>query len=140
MLAIGSVDLGQMVKFKRTMKYTVEDYYLLNEYAQGFSGVLVTPSLLAEVSNLVGQLHDPLLGVVRQWLAALVPTWTETYTPSKTVTSDPFFRRFGLTDSAIRIAAGGAATVITDDLALYLALNERGVLAENFNHVREQNW
>lgn len=140
MLAVGAVDLGQMLKFKRTMKYTVEDFYLVSEYAERFTGVLVTPSLLAEVSNLVGQLHDPVRASVRAGLAASVPSWTEDYTPSEVVTRDPFFMRFGHTDSAIRIAAGAKATVLTDDLALYVALSKNGVSAENFNHLREQNW
>lgn len=140
MLAVGAVDLDQMVRFKRTLKYTVEDFHLLIHYAERFTGVLVTPSLLTEVSNLVGQLSDPFRSVVRARLAEMVPSWAEDYAPSKALMIDPFFLRFGLTDTAIRTAAGVRATVLTDDLALYVALNENGVSAENFNHVREQNW
>lgn len=140
MLAVGAVDLGQMLRFKRTKKYSVDDFNLLNDYAEEFTGVLVTPSVLTEVSNMVGQLNDPARTAVRVGLAALVPSWTEHYTRSEVVTRDPFFLRFGLTDSAIRIAAGVRATVITDDLPLYLALSKNGVSAENFNHLREQNW
>lgn len=140
MLAVGAVDLGQMLRFKRTKKYSVDDFNLLNEYAEKFTGVLVTPSLLTEVSNIVGQLSDPVRAAVRVGVAALVPSWTEDYARSEVVTRDPFFVRFGLTDAAIRIAAGVKAMVITDDLPLYLALNKDGVSAENFNHLREQSW
>lgn len=139
-LLIATVDPEQVPRFKRTRKYSLTDAALLNDYAGEYEGILVTPHVLTEVSNLAGQLSEPLLGVIRDQLSALVPQWIEHAEPAADVVGDVLFRRFGLTDAAIGRAAGKAVAVLTDDLPLYASLSRAGVNAVNFNHLRDAAW
>lgn len=140
LLVVGSADRGQVARFKRTSKYTPEDFDLLVAYVERFEGLLVTPNVLTEVSNLAGQLTDPLRSDVFNTIGALALQVTEEYVPSATVVREPVFVRLGLTDIAILFAARERAAVLTDDLMLYLKLADSGISVENFNHIRTEIW
>lgn len=139
-LMVASVDRDQVARFKRTRRYTAEDADLLLKYVAQFDQVLVTPHVLTETSNMTGQMTGRLLDDVRILTAALVPTWVEQREASVDVVGDPMFRRFGLTDAAIRRAATRETTVLTDDLELFAYLTNVGVSAVNFNHIRPLGW
>jgi hypothetical protein len=139
-LAISLVDPAQVPRFKRTAQYSDADTELLARFVAAFGKLAVTPHILTEVSNMVGQLHDPLLTRVRQVLARFATESRELFTDSRLVVLDDLFLRFGLTDAAIKLATCEDMTVLTDDLPLYLTLNHVGVEAVNFNHLRGEQW
>lgn len=140
LLVVGSVDRSQVERFKRTRKYTAEDFDLLAAYVDRFEGLLVTPNVLTEVSNLAGQLADPLRSRVFGTIAVLAVQLAEEYVPSSTVAREPDFVRLGLTDISILFATRERASVLTDDLPLYLRLAGSGIAVENFNHIRTEAW
>lgn len=59
-LLIGALDLGHVERFKRTKPYTRNDDELLLAFIGEFERLITTPNILTEVSNLAGQLSEPL--------------------------------------------------------------------------------
>lgn len=138
---VAAVDPRHIERIGRTKAYSIEDAVLLEGIASDHDGILVTPHILTEASNLLArEVVDPLLTTIRLRLAALVPTWVETLDKSAEVVTDPLFVRFGLTDAAIARTAASDVTILTDDLPLFDALGRRGYRIINFTHVRTQSW
>ena len=133
---VGLHDRTWIEKFKRTAQFTVEDFELLVDFIRQFKEVVTTPSILTEVSNLLGQLPDKLryafYAAIRQGLKNL----DEHYTPSQGLGDEKAFPKFGLTDTAILQAASGKYLVLTDDFRLAQYLLGQNVDVINFNHLR----
>ena len=102
-----------------------------------FEEVLVTPHVLAETSNLLGYLAEPLLSKTRTTLGLMLPRWNESFTPCIRLVNTPIYLRLGVTDSALFSEATATATLLTDDLPLYLAASSAGRVAINFTHLRQ---
>lgn len=134
---VGVTDPRVIETFKRTNRYTVEDFVILVEYIDKFSRRLTTPHILTEVSNFVGQLPDHLKPQGFDRLAAIAQVYLEEhYLPAVMVTNSLAFRVFGLTDVGIGEVAQGQYLVLTDDFPLTVHLQGRGVDVLNFNHLR----
>ena len=70
LLPVGSADRKRIQQFKRTREFSEADFEAVYEVADYFvrrSGLLTTPHVLAEASNLVGRNRD-----LRKVLAAFV--------------------------------------------------------------------
>lgn len=139
-LLVGGLDPDQIERFKRTKAYTREDYALLVMFVKRFKRILITPNVLTEVSNLAGQLTDPLRREARIALAQMTQDLHERYLPSRDLVVDPHFPVLGLTDVSIAQSVGKDVTVITADLPLYHRLATAGIDAINFNHLRSGSW
>jgi hypothetical protein len=137
---VGATERGMIRRHKRTGAFIEEDYDLLCRVLEGFPEVRVTPNILTEVSNLAAQTPDPGRTAVLRTLAAIIGRVTENGVSSATAASRPAFVRFGLADTATMEVAGTVDCILTDDLALYLALVEGGHQAFNFNHLRQYGW
>lgn len=138
---VGSLNPEKITRHKRTDKFTIEDYKLFLELMRRLgSQIVVTPHILTEVSNLVGQTDERTKRNLMLLLGSLVPVFEERTVSSAEAVRVPEFTRLGLTDSTILYLSEQGVAVLTDDLPLYLALMSRGVEAINFNHLREQAW
>lgn len=136
LLFVGIHDATHIPKFKRTNKYTLADFELLRNLLARFSKVVTTPSILTEVSNLLGQLSDPLRSAVLRLFSAAANKLVEEYIPSKELAEKSFFPRFGLTDTSIVETARGQVLALTDDFELAGYLASVGIDVLNFNHLR----
>lgn len=136
LLFVGLYDRTRIEKFKRTTQFTVEDFELLVAFVGRFKEVVTTPSILTEVSNLLGQLPDKLRYSFYQRFAYGLKDLHEHYTPSRELGDEKAFPKFGLTDTAILQAASGKYVVLTDDFRLAQYLEHRNVDVINFNHLR----
>ena len=134
---VGSLDLDRIARHKRTDKFSVEDYFLLEELLRRFGGIVVTPNILTEVSNLLGSTDEATGERLLALLGTLVPVFEERYVPSVQAIEVAEFSRLGLADASVLSSAEKEVAVLTDDLHLYLSLQRRGVEAINFNHLRE---
>jgi hypothetical protein len=139
-LIVGTTDRAEVGRFKRTNAYTVDDYDLLLECINEFQSLVVTPNILTEVSNLVGQTDDARRRRFLGALATLAVEVPEHYVESKTLVSDGRFLRLGLADVSVLQVAQEDVTVLTADLQLYLALVSAGIEAINFNHLRSNEF
>ncbi|HEU4562182.1 MAG TPA: hypothetical protein VFS20_30415 [Longimicrobium sp.] len=139
-LLVGAQDRNQIPRFKRTRRYTVEDYDHLANYVAGFRRVVVTPDVLTEVSNLAGQLAEPLRSRVLGQLGVFAATQAaERYVPSSEAVKERDFLRLGLADATVVLAANNPDekfAVLTDDVDLYTKLLAEDVDAVNFFHLR----
>ena len=135
-LIVGAYDRGQMERFKRTRAYTSDDFDLLTRFVACFGELVVTPNVLTEVSNLAGQLSEPVRSGVLASIGLLAMQVAERYFPSGDAAREPEFTRLGLADVSVLLAARENVAVVTDDLPLYLRLSALDLHVVNFNHLR----
>lgn len=136
---IGRTNKYRISKFKRTQRYTVEDFELLGRFMAEFKILITTPHILTEVSNL-GDLPGQEREVFRSGFVNMVDGSREHYDESRLVVRENCFRRLGFTDAAIATLAGHGLLFLTDDFDLYSTLAARRVDAINFNHLRPLTW
>ena len=139
-LLVGALDPDQVERFKRTRSYTRDDYELLMDFVSRYGRIVTTPNVLTEVSNLAGQLAEPLRRDALMALGVLIAQLEERSRPSAELVRDVSFSRLGLADVSVISAADPSTTVLTDDLPLYVRLSDAGIEAINFNHVRSGSW
>ncbi len=137
---VGSVNRRRILNFKRTQNFDVGDFDLLLRLINWLGPRLVsTPHVMSQVSDLTDlpgkELHE-----VRRLFCAAVETIEEIYDPSRGIVEDALFARLGLADAAIASACSKGILVLTSDLKLHLALEERELDTLNFNHVRALEW
>jgi len=138
---VGSYDEGQIAKFKRTRTlFTVEDYVTLCGILRRFDKIITTPNILTEVSNLAGQMEEPMRTRQFEAFARGIMLLDEKCLPSTRIAATEEFKRFGLTDAAISCLASAKCLTITSDLRLYVHLQRLGLDAVNFNHIRALGW
>lgn len=136
---VGLTNKRRVLDFKRTQDFTIDDFETLSRLIFWFGKLVVTPHVLSQVSDLT-DMPGRELATVRQLFGSLVDQMDERYDSSKTLVTDPLFSRLGLTDVAIGRVCSSGILVLTSDLNLYLALQNRGAEALNFNHVRMLGW
>ena len=136
---VGRVNKDRIPGFKRTQTYTVKDFELLERLIVWFGGLITTPHILSQVSDLTA-LPGKELRAVRSCFKVAVEAMEECYDESRIVVNDPSFERLGLTDAAIATLCRRELLVLTDDLDLQITLQRRGADAINFNHIRPLTW
>ncbi len=133
---VGSFDRSLVARFKRTERFTIRDFSLLEGMLARFDRVVTTPNVLSEVNSL----SNVLRGVARDGyfaeFARKIVTLHEEYVVSADVARHDCFSRLGLTDSGILHLVKDKYLVLTDDFRLYGILDKAGIDAVNFNHLR----
>ena len=135
LLLVGSVNRRRILEFKRTQSFTMQDFDLLSRLIAWFEKLITTPHVLSQVSDLT-DLAGEEFWTVRGKFASLVELMDDSYDECKALVSQPRFSRLGLTDAAIATVCSRGILVLTTDVQLELALQQRGADALNFNHVR----
>ena len=136
---VGTVNRRRILNFKRTEDFTVEDYDVLVRLIGWFGKLIATPHVLSQVSDLT-DLSGNELSEVREVFKALVEQIEESYDTSRLIVGDPAFERHGLTDAAIATVCARGILVLTTDVRLQIALQERDIDSLNFNHIRPLAW
>ncbi len=137
---VGRFSPEQIARFKRTDSFSTDDYKLLCLLLSRFERLLTTPNILAEVSNLSGQIGEPLRTKYFEKLQTEICALHEEYITSREAATGTSFVRFGLTDASIHLLAKGSYLVLTVDFDLYQFLQSQGIDAINFNHLRPYGW
>lgn len=136
LLVVGLTDRKYISRHKRLQIFDETDFDIIAELVDG-RGCLLTPNVVSETSNLIRYVADPMRSQVAVILARLVNGYDEKFVPSKTAVAHKDYIRLGATDAVLLELAQTGATLITDDLALYLAAVHAGLDAVNYNHIRE---
>ena len=139
LLAVGFYRRQRVETFKRTRRYSVDDFNLMWRVLGYFERCITTPNILTEVNNLMRNLDDRELNPAAAAFSKLIAELFEVYVPSSEAVSHAAFPQFGLTD-CITVAATQDVLVITDDLPLFGALSGFGRDALNISHIRMLNW
>lgn len=140
LLLVGALDADQVERFRRTRKYSREDYALLATFVDKYARMLTTPNVLTEVSNLLGQLAEPLRRHAWVALGVMAADFDERFRASKELFAEPHYPVLGLADVSIIAVLEKGVTVLTDDLGLYARLASAGIEVINFNHLRSGSW
>ncbi len=114
LMMIGSFDPALITNFKRTSDYTIRDYEILVKFVGYFSGVVTTPHLLTEVSNLANSLPEWIKEPWSTHFQLQIPKLEERFQSSSNLSRESSFVRFGLADSALQYFASNSL-VITND-------------------------
>lgn len=133
---VGSADRERITRFKRTDKFLPEDFDLLKSIMGGFRGLVTTPNVIAEVSNLLGQAPGALHEQLFRAFAGSISIVREEYVASVAAAATPIFLRLGITDAGISILAERECAILSDDLPLVLHLEQRGLPTRNFTLLR----
>jgi rRNA-processing protein FCF1 len=137
---VGLLDRNQVQRFKRTQQYTAGDHQTLVALLKRFDKVVTTPNILTEVSNLSGQLGEPLRSRYFSAFAREISLLTEHYIESTRLAEAEHFVPFGLADTAILSLGAAGHLVLTDDSPLTQRLQKIGADVINFNHIRTLAW
>jgi hypothetical protein len=136
---VGAVNKRRILDFKHTQGFTIEDFDLLATLIGWFGKLIATPHVLSQVSDLTDLPGKERLKI-RRLFRSVVEQIEESYDPSQALVADPIFERLGLTDAAIATICSRGILVLTADVDLQLAVQQRGADALNFNHVRQLSW
>lgn len=139
MIAIGIYNPIRISTFKRTAAYTVADFHLAAQVIRYMARVVTTPAILAEVSNLSGNLDSKERFRYFTLFGKQIQQLFEIHVESVDVVSADEFWRLGLTDAGIIELARRGRLVLTDDLELFNVLASMGLPTLNFNHLRIEN-
>ena len=138
LLLVGRTNMEKVGFDKRTQKYVIDDYFLLENTIGRFDKRYTTPNIITETSNLLGDGKRTTVHGVNRTLADDVKIIQEEHISSFACVSEPAFFKFGITDAVISlIAAQNKILVLTDDLSLYSFLSNIKLPVLNFNHFRQ---
>ncbi|ASW82976.1 hypothetical protein EAY42_22570 [Vibrio anguillarum] len=137
MYLIGVYDKELVPQFKRTEKYSVDDFEFLEFYVGQFDKLIVTPHVLAETWNFIEKIPKHQFDDFLSKVVPHIEVFEEEYVNKKTLLSSKGFSYIGITDMAvIQAAKSKKCFVITDDLRAYTHFFENGVETININHLR----
>ncbi len=132
LLLIGSFERQRIGSFKRTDRFTEEDFDILISLISSFKSILTTPHLLTEVNSLANSLSGDLKQSWYSHFAAQTKALTiEVWKPASEIMEQPSFHLFGLADAALHQLAA-ETLVITEDFPLSGFLRKQGFDVLNF--------
>lgn len=135
LLVVAAVDPARLRDHRRTrsLAVTPAELRVLQDIVQRFRSIRITPAILAETSNLLGNSSTD-----RTMLARMLEGWIEIHHPSQEIiaTYPGEYLRMGLIDAAIIHVAAQSDVVLTDDAVLHNYLYSRGLFALNLAHLR----
>lgn len=137
---IGRYDRERLSTFKRTAKYSPDDYIIIARFIGYFRLLVTTPHILTEVSNLSNGLPDDFKENYYQEFKKQMTVLNELYEPSIKICDCEHLGRFGLTDSCITLLSKGKYLVFTDDFDLSNLLQSLKIDVLNLNHVKSKSW
>ncbi len=137
---VGSHDPSRIARYKRTAAFSTDDFTLLDKLFRFFQKIVTSPNILTEVNSLSNQFPEDIRSSYYPEFAKQIMLLEEHYLSSATVSASSAFKRFGLTDSCIAELARGKYLVLSEDLKLVLHLQNEGIDAINFNHIRQLKW
>lgn len=141
MYLVGLHDPNYIPQFKRTQKYTEQDFAIARGFIRHFHSLITTPHVLSELSNLSRgvQAHR-----AEQYFRSLVQVLTEAreeYVRKDCLLGHAKLPLFGFTDLSILEAAKRLRCLaLTDDLPATGMMQAEECAVVNFNHLRQMHW
>lgn len=139
LLVVGVANETYIAKHGALSIFDRDDYLILKNLISVSAGVVVTPHILAETSNLLRQIKDPMRTELTRRLGQLIQNnFKEVEIGAPLVVARDEFLWLGLTDAGILAADTDQMTILTTDAGLHLSALKAGRESLNYNHVREQ--
>jgi hypothetical protein len=140
LFVVGHYDRECVPKIKRSRGFDIDDVARLASLLALTRNLLVTTAILAETCNLLdrdNRDHDQRIFAA---LRALLRNAKEHHTAATQLADHPLFLRFGFADCSVADLADSGHLVVTDDLPLAAALEDKRLPVVNFNNLRSANW
>ncbi|WP_311276858.1 hypothetical protein [Methylobacterium sp. WCS2018Hpa-22] len=138
-LASEAASKPYLEKHKRTQVYNKELFELLQLIISQSSGLLLTPNVLSETSNLMYYISDKQAkNDIAISFKSIVDMTSERFIKSTVATSNANFVFLGLADAVLLEIQTKGIILLTDDFPLYQASVNLGYEVINFSHVREE--
>ena len=137
LLLIGSYDKSAIRGFKRLSKYDSDDFDLLFQFV-ATRRIIITPQILAEVSNLAKELKNnpTTFSEIIEKNKTLLEKVCEKYIPKNDILGSQELARFGFTDASIIVAAKeNDALVLTDDYPLLGICKRKGLDTKDMREI-----
>ena len=137
---VGSLSRDLIQKSRPTKMFMPEDYDILFMTLQHLQikKFITTPNVMTEVNNLANKLPEKHKLAFLQKFSREIPHFDEFYIPSAEIAQTPVFKKLGLTDAGIIDLVKDKYLVVTMDFSLWNYLQNLGINAVNFNHIRFQ--
>ncbi len=135
LIAVGTYNTARILSFKRTQRYTLEDFLLMRRILEHFQRRVTTPNILTEVDNIARQLPEDEHESIAAVLTQLISNSFEVYVESRTAVQTHLYPAIGLTD-CVTMSSAEEVLVLTDDFELSNRLASVGRDALNINHIR----
>ena len=143
LLAVGSADKNLIRDFRRTNSYTPEDFDILSSFLGRFGCVVITPQVLAELTNLLplGSNDRQIPPVLTAMIRALTKASEEHVPKDVLLKREAILRKVGFTDLSLAEAAKRKGyTVVTDNFRCAGELRAAGCTVANLNQLRTMKW
>ncbi|MCY3658143.1 MAG: hypothetical protein OXG36_03870 [Caldilineaceae bacterium] len=121
----GHVDLAIIDTHRRLREFLKGDHEILEQHLSMFNGIMVTPNVLTETSNLLGYHDEPERTRLFQYLRDVISNSTELLVESVVASAADEFPRFGLCDSVMLEIASPDQQILTMDRALHGLCNKK---------------
>lgn len=136
LLVVGNTNIRYITVHRRLAEYTEGDFNLLKGLIAASAGIVTTPNVLSEASNLLRQIKDPAKSEIGTVFQRMIGETKEIYFPSTVAATHVEFLRVGLADTTLLEASRNNTILLSADLPLYLTACRTGISAINFNHER----
>ncbi len=140
---IGSYETNFIRRFKRTHKYSREDYEYIKQIIMRARRIYITPQIVAEISNYSLEVDHGRLGNYMMVLIEKFKGFQEEYIKlEKLLKNDRLLTKIGFTDISIIESAKNIENciVLTDDHPFSQKANSLGCRVINFTELRGYNW
>jgi len=138
LVVVGLANEAYIEKHDCLSAFDRNDYLIVKDLIAASAGVIVTPHVLAETSNLVRQIKEPMRGELTARLGRLINNCYEIQISARVAVSRDEFLWLGLTDAAILANEARDITILTTDAGLHVGALKAGRKSFNYNHIREQ--
>jgi hypothetical protein len=136
LLVVGRTDPSYVGTHKRTKDYDARDVAVIEALVAGYDGMVTTPHVLSEASNLLRQIANPARDRIQHTLRAFILACEEQSIPSAAGCLHEAFVALGLTDAIVLMAceAPGSSDarveLLTADEPIYNRALSLGLPAE----------
>lgn len=141
LLAVGRYEREYLASFKRTARFSGDDYDVLSSFLAKFSAVITSPHVFTEVSNYSFQIPEGRLEGYLGSFVAVISRAKEIYVTKDTIISHSRFSNVGATDTGLIISCvQGSYLLLTTDHKLCGLAKREGVEALHFDELRGYSW
>lgn len=138
LFAVGLTRRSYIAAHKRLRSFDEKDFEAVSEIISMSSGVVFSPNVLSETSNLLRYIESPAREEISYVFSELIKRTEELFVESHIAVNRPEYSRLGLTDAVLLKLAEGGGVVLTVDSDLCVAAESSGLKAVNYNHIRDK--
>jgi len=140
---VGCYDINYIEQFKRTMKYTKEEYYFVRELLTFYykDKIFTSPHIITEISNFSLNIQGNRINKYFDFFIKIFNDVCEIYIEKNKIIEFKELPKFGITDIGIfKIAKEKNLLVLTDDFRLSSYLSDNCINALNLRTISPYLW